>query len=164
MVYDVAIIGSGPAGLTAGIYSITGQIKHNYSWRFTTRRALTTTTVVENWPGDISIMGLDLMMKMRDHAQHYGCKLEMNLVVKVDFENKPCKLHLDNGQIIQANSVIIATGASHKQLGCPGKKSIFPRAFQFVQLVMHHFQRYACGRSWLEVIRQSQKRNILHTL
>jgi thioredoxin reductase (NADPH) len=127
MIYDVAIIGSGPAGLTAGIYASRGKLNTIILEGTQPGGQLMTTTAVENWPGDISIMGPDLMMKMRAHAQHYGCKLEMNLVTKVEFENKPYKLHLDNRQIIQTNSVIIATGASHKQLGCPGEKEYFSK-------------------------------------
>jgi thioredoxin reductase (NADPH) len=88
---------------------------------------LTTTTIVENWPGNISIDGVTLMMQMRSHAEHYGCKLEMNQVVKVDFENKSNTLYLDNGQTVQARSVIIATGASHRKLGCPGEKEYFSK-------------------------------------
>ncbi len=127
MVYDVAVIGSGPAGLTAGIYMSRAKLNTIIFEGTQPGGQLTTTTMVENWPGNVSIDGPDLMMQMRNHAQHYGCKLEMNQIIKVDFENKSYVLHLDNGQTVQANSVIIATGAAHRQLGCPGEKEYFSK-------------------------------------
>lgn len=127
MVYDVAIIGSGPAGLTAGIYMSRAKLKTIIFEGSQPGGQLTTTTSIENWPGNVSIMGLDLMMQMRNHAEHYGCKLEMNQVTNVDFKNKPYSLYLDNGQNVQARSVIIATGASHRALGCPGEKEYFAK-------------------------------------
>jgi thioredoxin reductase (NADPH) len=127
MVYDVAIIGSGPAGLTAGIYTSRAKLSTIVLEGTQPGGQLTTTTSVENWPGETSIMGLDLMMKMRSHAENYGCKLEMNLVTKVDFESRPYSLYLDNGQTVQAHGIIIATGASHKKLGCSGEKEYFAK-------------------------------------
>lgn len=127
MVYDVAVIGSGPAGLTAGIYMSRAKFSTIIFEGTQPGGQLTTTTMVENWPGNISVPGLDLMMQMRDHAQHYGCKLEMNQVVTVDFDSKPYTLHIDNGQVVQANSIIIATGAGHRKLGCPGEKEYFAK-------------------------------------
>lgn len=127
MIYDVAIIGSGPAGLTAGIYMSRARFSTIIFEGLQPGGQLTTTTSVENWPGNVSILGLDLMMNMRSHAEHYGCKLEMNQVVKVDFENKPYILHLDNGQNVKARSVIIATGSSHRKLGCIGENEYFAK-------------------------------------
>ncbi len=127
MIYDVAVIGSGPAGLTAGIYMSRAKFSTVIFEGLQPGGQLTTTTSIENWPGNVSILGLDLMMNMRSHAEHYGCKLEMNQVVKVDFENKPYILHLDNGQNVQARSVIIATGASHRKLGCIGENEYFAK-------------------------------------
>lgn len=122
MIYDVAIIGSGPAGLTAGIYTSRAKLNTIIFEGMQPGGQLMTTTVVENWPGNISILGPDLMMQMRNHAEHYGCKLEMMQVAKVDFSKFPLLLYLENGQIIQTKSVIIATGASHKKLGVAGEK------------------------------------------
>ncbi len=127
MNYDVAIIGSGPAGLSAGIYASRGQLKTIIIEGNHPGGQLMTTTVVENWPGDISIQGPDLMLKMRDQAKHCGSELLSETVTKVDFSQRPFTLTTSSGKTIQARSVIIATGASHKKLGCLGEKEYFSK-------------------------------------
>jgi thioredoxin reductase (NADPH) len=121
MIYDVVIIGSGPAGLTAGIYTSRAKLNTIIFEGNQPGGQLTTTTSVENWPGNISIMGPDLMMQMREHAEHCGAKLEVSMVTKVNFEQQPFAVQLSGGKEVQARAVIIATGASHKKLGCKGE-------------------------------------------
>lgn len=121
MIYHVAVIGSGPAGLTAGIYTSRAKFNTIIFEGDQPGGQLTSTTAIENWPGNISIQGTDLMMQMRNHAEHCGCKLEMTQVTKVDFEKHPFTLYLSNGKEVKAQSVIIATGASHKKLNCKGE-------------------------------------------
>ena len=127
MAYDVVIIGAGPAGLTAGIYASRGKLNTALIEGSQPGGQLMTTTDVENWPGNISIMGPELMINMREQAQKCGCLLISASVTKVDFTKTPFILYLDNGQEIQAQSVIVATGASHKKLGCPGEKEYFAK-------------------------------------
>jgi thioredoxin reductase (NADPH) len=128
MTYDIAIIGSGPAGLTAGIY--TGRAKHSTIIFEGDQPGgqLTTTTIVENWPGEKSINGPDLMEKMQEHAKAYGCAMASETISKVDLSSGfPFKLITQTGNEFAANSIIIASGASHKMLGCSGEKEYFSK-------------------------------------
>ena len=123
--YDVAIIGSGPAGLTAGVYSSRGNFKTIILEGVLPGGQLMTTTAVENWPGDISVQGPDLMERMRNHAKEYGSELKQDPVKSVDFSKKPFSLTCDSGNVVQARSVVIATGAHHRMLNIPGEKEYF---------------------------------------
>ena len=125
MNYDIAIIGSGPAGLTAGIYAARAQLKTIIIEGNNPGGQLMTTTAVENWPGELSIQGPDLMLKMRDQAEHCGSTLLQENVESVDFSKRPFTLTTSSGNTITARSVIIATGATHKKLGCAGEKEYF---------------------------------------
>ncbi len=127
MLYDVAIIGSGPAGLTAGIYSSRGKMKTIIFEGDQPGGQLTTTTGVENWPGDVSVMGPDLMERMREHAQKYGAELVHKTIIKTDFSKTPFRLETQGGEVIEAKSVIVATGAKSKRLGCPGEAEYFSK-------------------------------------
>lgn len=127
MKYQVAIIGSGPAGLTAGVYSARGNLSTIVIEGNQPGGQLTTTTSVENWPGEASILGIDLMEKMRDHAKKYGCALAQKAITKVDFSAQPYKLYTDSNDVIEAESVIIATGSSNKKLGCTGEDEYFSK-------------------------------------
>ncbi|KKQ32678.1 MAG: Tthioredoxin reductase [candidate division TM6 bacterium GW2011_GWF2_37_49] len=127
MAYDVVIIGAGPAGLTAGIYASRGKLNTMLIEGPLPGGQLMSTTAVENWPGNISIMGPELMINMREQAQKCGCNIMSASVTKVDFTKTPYTLYLDNGQEVHAAAVIVATGASHKKLGCPGEKEYFAK-------------------------------------
>ncbi len=127
MIYDVVVIGSGPAGLTAGIYTSRAKLNTIIFEGNQPGGQLTTTTAVENWPGNISIMGPDLMMQMRKQAEHCGCKLETSVVTKVDFEKQPFTIQFSENKEVKAHSVIIATGASHKKLGCDGEEKYWSK-------------------------------------
>ena len=127
MKYQVAIIGSGPAGLTAGVYAARGNLSTIVIEGNQPGGQLTTTTSVENWPGEASILGIDLMEKMRNHAKKYGCALAQKAITKVDFSAHPYKLYTDSNDIIEAESVIIATGSSNKKLGCTGEDEYFSK-------------------------------------
>lgn len=121
MKYNVVIIGSGPAGLTAGIY--TGRAKLNPLIIDGPQPGgqLMTTTKVENWPGEVSVDGPELMINMRMQAQACGSTFLSESIVSVDFSKRPFTLVTDSGKTIQAESIIIATGAKNKLLHCPGE-------------------------------------------
>lgn len=119
--HPLIIIGSGPAGLTAGIYAGRANLKPLIITGKNPGGQLMGTTAVENWPGNISIMGPQLMTHMQEHAAHFGALFLEELVAQVDFKNKPFAITTDKGTQLTADSVIIATGASPKRLGCPGE-------------------------------------------
>jgi thioredoxin reductase (NADPH) len=116
------IIGAGPAGLTAGIYSSRANLKPLIITGKNPGGQLMGTTEVENWPGNISILGPTLMMNMQKHAAHFGSILLEESVATVDFKKKPFSITTDKGTHLTADSIIIATGASPKKLGVPGEE------------------------------------------
>ncbi|MBU1008068.1 thioredoxin-disulfide reductase [Candidatus Dependentiae bacterium] len=120
--YKVVIIGSGPAGLTAGIYTSRGNFDTLIVEGDIPGGLLTETPEIGNWPGEKSISGYDLMEKIRDHAKHEGCKLVSDSVSKIDFSKKPYTIFTQGGKSYQAQAIIIGTGAKRKKLGCPGEQ------------------------------------------
>ena len=112
------IIGSGPAGYTAGIYAGRAGIAPLLIEGIQPGGQLTTTTEVENFPGfPEGIDANELMDNMRQQAERFGTKILSNIVTKADLSVQPYKVWLDDGEEIHAKTVIIATGASAKYLG-----------------------------------------------
>ena len=120
--WDVAIVGSGPAALTAAIYTTRGAASTLILGGDIWGGQLMLTTEVDNFPGfPEGIQGPDLMEKMKKQAERFGSLFVMANVAKVDFENKPFILNA-GGKDYLAKSVIIATGAETKWLGVPGEE------------------------------------------
>ena len=112
------IIGSGPAGYTAAIYAGRANLSPVLVEGMQPGGQLTTTTEVENFPGfPEGIDANELMDNMRTQAERFGCKFILSTVERTDFSASPYRLWLDDGSEIEAESVIIATGASAKYLG-----------------------------------------------
>lgn len=112
------IIGSGPAGYTAAIYAGRANLSPILVEGMQPGGQLTTTTEVENFPGfPEGIDANELMDNMRAQAERFGCKFILSTVERTDFSATPYRLWLDDGSEIEADSVIIATGASAKYLG-----------------------------------------------
>ena len=120
-IMPIAVIGSGPAGLMAAVYGARGG-KETYLLEGNKPGGLLMdTTEVENWPGEISINGPDIMKKLRDQAMHQGVQFVEDTIERVDFGQWPFKLYTENGTEISALSVVIATGASPRLLNVPGE-------------------------------------------
>jgi thioredoxin reductase (NADPH) len=114
---NVVIIGSGPAGLTAAIYSARANLQPLMIEGREPGGQLTLTTLVENYPGFADgIMGPQLMEDMRKQAQRFGTEIASDFVHKVDLSTSPFKVHY-GAQEIEARSVIISTGSSAKLIG-----------------------------------------------
>ena len=111
------IIGSGPAGYTAGVYASRAMLKPILVQGIEPGGQLTTTTEVENWPGDTEIQGPDLMMRMQDHATAMGCEIISDIITSVNFANRPFVAQSDSGTNYIAESIILATGARAKWIG-----------------------------------------------
>jgi len=122
-IYDVAIIGSGPSGLTAAIYNSRADLKTLMLAGKVWGGQLMLTTEVENFPGfPEGIMGPELMGNMRKQAEKYGTQIKDVNFSQGDFSQTPFKLTAEDGEIFYSKSVIIATGADTKWLQIPGEK------------------------------------------
>jgi thioredoxin reductase (NADPH) len=120
--HKLIIIGSGPAGLTAGIYAARAGLKPVILAGLTFGGQLMLTTEVENYPGfPDGIQGPDLMQSFIKQAERFGAKLVYEDVTKVDFTQKPYKLNTGDNEY-QADAVIITTGASTMWLGIPSEE------------------------------------------
>src|SRR5476651_2753644 len=120
----VVIIGSGCAGWTAALYTARANLKPVVFTGVQPGGLLTTTSIVENFPGfPEGVDGYELMTRMQKQAERFGAKSQFSLVEAVDFSKKPFVLTVD-GEKIEAETVIIATGASHKHLGVPGEHEL----------------------------------------
>ena len=117
------IIGSGPAGYTAAIYASRANLEPIVIEGNQPGGQLTTTTEIENFPGyPNGITGPDMMEELRTQAERFGAKVVTGLVSKVDFSSQPLKVYTDEGNAYEAQTVIIATGASAKYLGLDDEK------------------------------------------
>ncbi|HSX49144.1 MAG TPA: thioredoxin-disulfide reductase [Candidatus Saccharimonadales bacterium] len=125
--YDVAIIGSGPAGLTAAIYTTRGSASTVLFTGTKWGGQLMLTTLVENYPGfPDGIQGPDLMFAMKKQAEKFGAKVVSEDITEVDFGTKPFTLKVGKTSY-KAKSVIIATGAKTVWLGVSGEEKLIGR-------------------------------------
>jgi thioredoxin reductase (NADPH) len=118
----VLIIGSGPAGYTAAVYASRAMLNPILVQGLEPGGQLTTTTEVENWPGDTEVQGPDLMIRMQDHAKAVGTEIIGDIITSVDFSNRPFVAQSDSGTVYVAEAIILATGARARWLGLPSEE------------------------------------------
>jgi thioredoxin reductase (NADPH) len=124
----VVIIGSGPAGLTAALYTARAGLKPLVIDGLQPGGQLTTTTEVENFPGfPEAVNGTDLVEKMRAQATRFGARYAHDEVVSADFSSRPLRVRLSGGEAIEAASVIVATGARAMYLGLESEQKLIGR-------------------------------------
>ncbi|MCM1110713.1 MAG: thioredoxin-disulfide reductase [Clostridium sp.] len=117
------IIGSGPAGYTAAIYTSRANLCPTLYEGHQPGGQLTTTTEVENFPGHPNgITGPELMIELRKQALRFGANIRTGLITEVDLSKRPFKAKADDGTEIEADTIIISTGATAKYLGLPDEK------------------------------------------
>jgi thioredoxin reductase (NADPH) len=117
------VIGSGPAGYTAAIYGARANLKPVLITGLEQGGQLTTTTEVENWPGDAEgLQGPDLMQRMLEHAERFDTEVVFDHIHTADLGQRPFRLEGDSG-VYTADAIAIATGASAKYLGLPSEEA-----------------------------------------
>ncbi|WP_262920092.1 NAD(P)/FAD-dependent oxidoreductase [Niabella hibiscisoli] len=117
------IIGSGPAGYTAAIYAARANLKPVLYQGIQPGGQLTITTEVENYPGYAEgVQGPEMMIDFEKQAKRMGADIRYGLATKVDFSGHPHKVWIDEEKLIEADAVIISTGASAKWLGLPSEE------------------------------------------
>lgn len=120
-VREIVVIGSGPAGLAAALYGARGGRDTLVIEGNTPGGLLMQTTEVENWPGELSVMGPDLMFKMREHVRRFDVEFLADAVETIDLRNWPFQIVTEGGRTIHALSIIISTGANPRKLNILGE-------------------------------------------
>lgn len=127
---DVIIIGGGPAGLTAALYTSRARLNTLVLEKTKIGGQITLTHEIANYPGaimgsDEEPSGVELTARMKEQAEKFGAKFELQKeVVKVDFDGDIKYLETQDGEKYQAKSIIIATGATPREIGCPGEQEL----------------------------------------
>lgn len=131
-IYDVIIIGAGPAGLTAGLYAKRAELnviiveKNPMSGG-----QIINTYEVENYPGIPAVSGFELANRFREHCEHLDVSFKQQTVESVELEGKIKQVKLDNGEILKGYTVIIATGANYRKLNVSGELELTGRGVSY---------------------------------
>lgn len=126
--HRLIILGSGPAGYTAAVYAARANLGPVIITGHEKGGQLTTTTEVDNWPGDVhGLQGPALMERMEAHAKRFNTKIIVDHINKVNLSTRPFQLFGDSDNKYTADALIIATGASAKYLGLPSEKEFLTR-------------------------------------
>ncbi len=128
--YDIVIIGAGPAGLTAGIYAKRGGMNVTIFEKMGVGGQIMLTDTVENYPGFPSISGPELMQKFEEHAEKFGVEIKYEEVVKVETTGKIHKIITDGGEY-ETISVIVATGSQPRKLNVEGEDKFTGRGVSY---------------------------------
>ena len=122
-IYDVIIAGAGPAGMTAAVYTSRANMKTLMIEKGLPGGQMANTQDIENYPGFEQILGPDLSQKMFEHSQKFGAEFSRGEVLKIEDEGLLKRVILRDREY-KAKSVIVATGAKHRELGIPGEKEL----------------------------------------
>ncbi|MGY6635420.1 MAG: thioredoxin-disulfide reductase [Alkalilacustris sp.] len=117
------IIGSGPAGYTAAVYAARAMLEPVLVQGIQPGGQLTITTEVENWPGDTTVMGPDLMVRMETHAREMGTEIITDHIESLDLSRRPFVAKGDSGTTYTADALVLATGAQARWLGLPSEQA-----------------------------------------
>ena len=130
--YDVIIVGGGPAGLAAGLYTARMDLKAVLLDRGPLGGQLLNTELIEDYPGFESILGSELAMKMGDHARKFGLEIrDFEPVKEIDVENGNKIVRLESGEELRAPAVIMAAGGLPRYLEVPGEKDYWGRGVSY---------------------------------
>ena len=130
-IYDLIIVGAGPAGLTAGIYAGRATLDTLILEADTVGGQVTTTSTVYNYPGNAAIDGTKLMNQMQQQTADFGVKIQKDDIVKFELDGDVKKLTGKSGELYQTRSVILAMGASPRKVGFPGEAEFRGRGIAY---------------------------------
>ncbi|HIC95829.1 TPA: FAD-binding protein [Candidatus Bipolaricaulota bacterium] len=129
--YDLVILGSGPAGLTAAIYAARKALKTLIVAKEEGGQLLLARKI-QNWPGEIEVGGFELAESLRRHVEHYGVERRLGVeAVGLKKRGEGFEITLSSGETITAQAVIVATGGRPKPLGIPGEKELVGRGVSY---------------------------------
>ena len=128
--YDLIILGAGPAGLSAGLYAGRAKLKTLIIEKAIEGGQIAGTTDVENYPGIKMISGMEIGMTMREQAENFGCEFVSDTIEEVELEGNVKKVKT-SGAEYQAKSVILATGAQARKIGAPGEAEFEGRGVSY---------------------------------
>lgn len=129
-IYDLVIIGAGPAGMTAAVYASRANLKTLMIERGIPGGQMANTEDIENYPGYESILGPDLSNKMFEHAKKFGAEYAYGIITEV-INEEPYKIVVAGDKKYRTKAIIIATGAKHKSLGVPGEEELAGRGVSY---------------------------------
>lgn len=131
MIYDVIIVGAGPAGLAAGLYASRARLKTLIIEKEQAGGQIVTTDEVANYPGSVeNATGPSLVARMAEQAEEFGAETKLDTITEVDLDGK-IKVLKGEKEEYQAKTVIIATGANPRLIGCPGEKELTGRGVSY---------------------------------
>jgi len=129
MIYDLIIVGGGPAGLSAAIYAGRFRMKTIVLAR-EMGGTVVNTHLIENWPGFKSLSGVELMEKIGDHVKSVGVEIRQAEVMEIKRKDKNFLIKSDGGEF-EAKTVLLATGTKHRKLNVPGEKEFYGRGVSY---------------------------------
>lgn len=138
-IVTLAVIGSGPAGLTAALYGARGGMPTVLFTGDLLGGQLTQATYLENWPGKAEILGSDIIDGLFEQISKFNVQVVEDKIINVDFNSWPRILHTESGEKILALSVIIATGAAPRKLGVEGEAEYFGKGVSSCAVCDCHF-------------------------
>lgn len=129
--YDLIIVGGGPAGLTAGLYAMRAAMQTVLVEKGLAGGQVNNTDIVENWPGIASISGAELAANFLRHASAYGLVVKAREIVAVEPGLQHHTVRMDNGEELRAHAVILGMGGSPKKLGVPGEDANYGKGVSY---------------------------------
>ncbi len=129
--YDVIIIGGGPGGLTAGIYSMRAALKTILIEMAAPGGQVNNSDSVENWPGDEHLGGAELAMKFAQHAQSYGLEIRSDEVVALEPGLEFHTVRLAGGSTLRSHAIILATGGNPRKMDIPGEDELYGKGVSY---------------------------------
>lgn len=129
-IYDVIIVGAGPAGMTAGVYTSRGNMSTLMLERGVPGGQMANTEEIENYPGFESILGPDISTKMFDHAKRFGAEYAYGDVTKIEDGREFKTIHVGD-KTYKARAIILTTGAEYRKMGIPGEEELTGRGVSY---------------------------------